>query len=680
MGHRVHKDYETFGTVDLEELGAYRYASDPDTRILMLALALDDEEPRVLFPPDVLEAFGLEQDPVALEWALVAHEPDTENYAHSATFEIAISRYRMWLDLGLEPPPLDQWRCTAAMARRAALPGSLAPLTAVLGGEQKDAAGKALIRLFCMPQRAGKYKGRRVMPWEEPEKWWAFVEYCRQDVRSERGVGHQLSAFELRGAALASWQATVRLNDRGVPVNVDALRRTQVIIDEAQRDIGALFRRITGFNHGQRERVLEWFEARGYRGGDMKAVSVTRALEKPDWGDDEALFAMELKQDLSFSAVNKVQTMLDCDCGDGLVRGTLRWYGAGPGRWAGELIQPQNYKRPTFPDTQAAYADMCSGVVATVDSMELLYGTPLDVIASCIRHYIQPPAGQTIYDADYSAVEARIVCWLAGQEDALEGFRLYDSTGSKEHDRYVRMASLIFGKDWKDVTKDERWLGKQTVLGCGFQMWVDKFLWQCVEKAEQYKIKGIKVTPELAHTAVVLFREEHDKVVNLWYDADRAARNAILHPGKTFRAGPYLRFAVVTTGGIPFLAMRIPAGRSIVYPWPMIEFNAAKGKDGITYYGKLPGNRNQWGRVSTYGGKLVENATQGTAGDFMAHGTVTALERDFDVFMIIHDQSLAINDGRPVEEFVAALTDLPAWAAGMPLVAEGKVVPYYLKL
>lgn len=682
MANVLHIDYETRSEADLEDLGAYRYACDPSTKILMLGISLNDEDPQMLYPQWVLDAFGIVQDEVALGWAQLMADPETVVMAHNAGFEIAISRYCLERDLGVRPPALTQWRCTAAMARRAGLPASLEALGRVLGlSEQKDALGKKLIKLFCMLQKQGKkYKGRMVEPWEEPDSWWQFAGYCLQDVRTEREAGNKLSAFALTGEALLTWQADCWVNDRGVPVAVEALRATQAIITEAQQDIGAQFRELTGLNYTQRDKVLEWFEARGYREGDMKAVSVTRSLEKRDWAADElTLHALELKQDLSFSAVNKVQTMLDCDCGDGLVRGTLLWHGAGTGRWAGKLIQPQNFKRPTFRDTLQAYAMICDGTIKTCSDMELLFGTPLDVIASCIRHYIQLPGGQTMYDADYSAVEARIVCWLAGQLDALERFRKYDETGSKEFDSYVIMAAKIFARDWSEVDKDQRWLGKQTVLGCGFQMAAPKFHKQCVEKAEAYGIKGINVSIQLAEASVTAFREQYSKVKSLWYDVDRCARNAILNPGKVYRAGQYLRFGVVQSNGVPFLVMRLPAGRSIVYPWPAIGAYRDR-TDCITFYGKLPGKSNQWGRVPTYGGKLVENATQGTAGDLMGHGLVTAIERGFDVFMLVHDEALAVNDGRPVEEFCDAITDLPNWAAGLPLKAEGKVIPFYLKL
>lgn len=690
MAATLHLDYETYSEIDLTELGAYRYACDPSTRILMLGIALGDEEPRLLFPQAVLEAFGIAQDPIALEWAALLAEPDTLVYAHNAGFEIAISRYLLQSEIGVHPPAITQWRCTAAMARRAALPWSLDKLGGILAlNEQKDAVGKKLIKLFCEPQTAGKRKGSRILPQEQPEKWWQFAGYCLQDVRTERQAGHKLAAFELTGEALRTWQADCKLNDRGVPVNTEALRRAKIIIDEVQTDVGEQFRQLTGFTYTQRDRVLEWFEAHGYKEGDMTAVSVTRALEDRTWARDELTYtALEMKQDLSYAAVNKVKTMLECDCGDELVRGTLLYYGAGPGRWAGRLIQPQNFKRPTFKDTLAAYAAICDGTVRTAEDMQLLFGAPLDVIASCIRHFIQLPGGRQMYDADYSAVEARIVCWLAGQEDSLVLFRKYDALtkagnkkAAREFDKYVRMAAKIFAKDWHEVNSDERWLGKQTILGCGFQMGTDKFYDQCVDKAEQYGIRGISVTRELADASIEAFRSEHDKVQQLWWDADRAARNAILHPGKVYRAGPYLRFGVIESAGIPFLVMRLPAGRSIVYPWPQLEPDKRRpDRTSITYYGRLPGNKNLWGRVHTYGGKLVENATQGTAGDFMAHGLVTAQERDFDVFLIVHDQALASEDGRPVEDFCDAITNLPAWATGMPLVAEGKVVPFYLKL
>lgn len=679
---RLHVDYETFSEADLEEVGAYRYAADPSARILMMAIALNDEEPRILLPQETLDMLGMEQDPVALEWAERMQDPTVEVYAHMAGFEIAVTRYRLEEDLGIKPPALHQWRCTGAMARRGALPSKLETLADALELDvRKDKAGKTLIPLFCKLQTKGKQKGKRIYPWNRPDDFQWFISYCLDDVRVEQGADKRLDKFRLSGEALRVWQLDMRINDRGIPVNVPALKATQKIIEEVQLEQGAEFVEITGLTHKQRDRVFEWFTENGYPEADMKAVSVSRALEDLSWAEDHVAQALQLKADLSFAAVSKINSMLECQCGDGLVRGTLLYYGAGPGRWAGRLIQPQNFKRPTFKDTLAAYQAICEGSITSSDDIELLFGTPLEVISSMIRHYIQLPNGQKMYDADYAAVEARIVCWLAGQKDALERFVKYDETGSKEWDSYIRMAELVFKKAWNEITKDERWLGKNTVLGCGFQMGPEKFFKQLVEKAEQFGIKGLKITMELAEEAVYAFRELYSDVKQLWWDADRAARNAILHPGKLFKAGPHLKFCVVNTGGVPFLVMRLPAGRSIVYPWPQLEADPKRpGKTNITFFGKMPMKSGKWGRIKTYGGKLVENATQGTAADVMGNGACNAVDRDFDIVTLIHDQALGADDGRDVSEFVDALTDLPPWAAGLPIKAEGHLVPFYLKL
>jgi DNA polymerase len=685
----LHLDYESFSAANLKKVGAYRYAADPSTRILMMAIALNDEEPRMLFPQEVLDAFGWEQDPVALDWFALAQDPETLVYAHNAGFEVAVSSYRLEEDLGLTPPPLRSWRCTAAMARMAALPYGLEDVAALLGlEEQKDKAGSALIKLFCTPQKVGKNKGVRILPWNAVEKFNAFIGYCKQDVRTERSVHKKLRHFDFRGAAARTFMTDTVINQRGIPVNVPALRKAKVLIDMAQGREGQEFRDITGLGASQVIAVKKWFAQRGYTGADMTAVSVERALTDTSWADSpETLQAMKLKQSLSYSATAKVATMLNCDCGDGVVRGTLMFYGAGPGRWSGKLIQPQNFKRPTLKDTQEAYRDLCNG--ASFDHIELLYGPVLEVIASCIRHFMQRPKGN-MYDVDYSSIEARGVCWLAGQEDALERYR-------NDEDAYIDMAAYIFNRRIEDVTKEERWLGKQTVLGCGYQMGWQKFLDQCLLNAEKYKIKGIVVTKEMAQSGVTAYREKYNMVKQLWDDTRRAATNAIIHPGKPFKAGKLLTFTVLTLNGIPYLAMQLPSRRSIVYPWPKIEkvmrtyereemrngvlvkVKERKLENTITYYGKIKDKL--WGRVQTYGGSLVENATQGLAADVMSNGAANALERGHDVITLIHDQALAAENTKlGLQSFIDALTDLPPWAAGLPIKADGKVVPFYLKL
>jgi len=673
MPHIYHLDYETFSNIVLDDMGAHRYAADPSAAVLMLAIAKDDEDPRILLPEETLDMLGMSQDPVALQWAReIFADPTALVYAHNAGFEQAVARWipSFWTeDLGCQPPRLEQYRCTAAMARRAGLPHKLEVLAQVLHlPQQKDAAGKKLINLFSKRQSVGKRKGKRVYPWEEPERFREMISYCLQDVRTERAVHKCLATFEFKGALLDAWLFDLRCNNRGVPVNLQALRVARHIMEQTQVQLGNEFRTITGLGYTQRDKVLAWFRARGYPRSDMQALSVEAALEDPSWTSDPlVLQALKLKSELGFAAVAKINSMLDCQI-DGRVYGTLYFYGAGTGRWAGSLIQPQNFKRPTFGETEAAYRAICDGTVTCAEDMQLLFGAPLDVLSSCIRHFIQLSGGKLL-DADYAQIEARIVCWLAGQQDALDDF----ASGA---DRYKRMATVIFAKRLELISKLERWVGKQTVLGCGFGMGPVKFLTQCKQKAAQEGLE-VQLTPEIAERAVKVFRDENPKLPKLWTAADKAARLAILYPGKVFHAGQYLQFFVIRTGGVPFLCMKLPSGRSLFYPWPALE--EIEGRTCITFYGKLPHRNNAWGRVKTYGGKLVENATQATAFDLMANGSCNAEADDYEIFMLVHDEAIAPEDERPVQQFCDDLARLPDWAAGIPLKAEGEVIPFYKK-
>lgn len=263
-------------------------------------------------------------------------------------------------------------------------------------------------------------------------------------------------------------------------------------------------------------------------------------------------------------------------------------------------------------------------------------------------------------DADYSAIEARIVNWLAGQEDALEEYR-------RGVDRYVGMASLIYRVPAAQVNRHpQRFVGKQTILGCGFGMGPPKFRNTCWTMGRYDLPKGLEFT------AVEGFRAKHRKVVSFWYDTERAAKNAILKPGMIFPAGKKLQFLVKDLEGTKFLLMRLPSGRKLAYPRPRLC------GDRIAFFGNVKGAT--WGDVSTWGGTLVENATQAVAADVMAQGSHNAEKEGYEIATLIHDQALAYHrDGQTSGEFVRLLTDLPSWADGLPIEAEGAVVPFYKK-
>lgn len=263
-------------------------------------------------------------------------------------------------------------------------------------------------------------------------------------------------------------------------------------------------------------------------------------------------------------------------------------------------------------------------------------------------------------DADYSAIEARITCWLAGQEDALQEYR-------DDVDRYKVMASVIYRTPPEKVNKHpQRFVGKQATLGCGFGMGPPKFRATC------WKMGRYKLPVGLEFTAVEAWRQKHKKVVSYWYDMERAAKNAILRKGSVFEVRKHIKFMVKDVEGMEFLLMRLPSGRKLAYPKPRLC------GDRIAFFGNTVGVN--WGDVSTWGGTLVENAVQGVAADVMACGSHNAEREGYQIATLIHDQALAYHgEGQTAERFVELLTDLPSWADGLPIAAEGGVVPFYKK-
>jgi DNA polymerase len=437
---------------------------------------------------------------------------------------------------------------------------------------------------------------------------------------------------------------------------------------------------------------------------------------------ERAIQALRMKQSIAYASIKKVATMMACAGPyDNRIRGMLNHHGATTGRWTASLVQFQNMKRPTIKHSEEAYRDICNGVDR--EMLELCYGPTLEVIGSCIRHFVHDckedwtgklcpscegfgvvmrdgeeekcnkcggsgdkwaTVENPLLDADYSAIEARIVCWLAGQQDALDEYR-------QGVDRYVNMASLIYGVHPEEVTKfPQRFIGKQTILGCGFGMGKPKFRGTC-EKL------GYKDMPlGLEDTAVDTWRAKHKKVVSYWYDVERFAKRAILHKGEPTFMLRGVGFHCRDIEGIPFLLIRLPSGRHLAYPHPRIKsetksFSHQEESGGwitpahtsqvnsrIVFFGHILGT--QWGDVETWGGKLVENITQAVAADIMATGAHNAENAGYEIATLIHDQALAYHQsGQTAEEFVRLLTTLPAWADGLPVAAEGGIVPFYRK-
>lgn len=792
MSDIYHIDFEIYSGADLKSFGAYRYAADESTEILIMAICKNYQPTQVW---SVLDGFlgRREESQAAIELLAEAVKFGAPIYAHNAQFEAAICKYLLWSTFGIKAPKLTQWRCTAAMARRAAIPSSLSGAGEFLGiAEAKDKAGAALIRKFSIPRRATKKDPRtRILPEDEPGEFQRFISYCRQDVAAEKEIHKRLHAFELQGPVLDSFQFDFEMNDRGVPVNVPALARVNALIDEYTERLTAEFVEITGLRPGQRAKVLAWMNASGYPFDNLQAAQVDRVLDNgrngwecwrkitnangttltKNWPvemTEEAFRALKVRSNVSYAAVKKVPTMLGAACPDGMVRGSLMWSGAErTHRWAGRIIQPQNFRRPTIKGTEEAYKMLCQG--ADIDTIEMLFGPFLEVVASCIRHFIHWPGGD-LNQADFSSVEARGAPWLCGGKKKLAMFE-------RNEPIYETMAAKIFGTtveaviaEHKAGDSEKRFIGKQAELGCTYNMGRPKFRGTCegfkykpsqamveafkprfkkmIRRAqrlclnpEPWDEREIKFPPfqwmqprnlvkgkkfvkrgftvwayrqdgtrrsisarltelmteqewldltydDLADRAVTTWREDNPEIVAAWKSLDSAAKDAIRNPGKIFKGTDKISFGVTEKPGFRALVMKLPSGHTLIYPkaklvWkgdPDGEVNWSDNYNTeIQFWGKVP-MKSTWGWCKTYGGKLLENATQGICGDFMANGAVVAARNGYHAFMLVHDELVGPQyPGQDHETLCKHLCSLPAWAAGMPLAAEGDTIPFYKK-
>lgn len=491
-------DFETTSACPIK-LGAYRYANDPSTRILMYAIARQEGEPLLWdfvdpYCDESLAAEALLRE--ALKTGAVVS-------AFNAMFEAAISRYRMKPDLGIDPPPLESWRCTQAMCKRAAAPESLAQASQFFDLEdKKDAVGKSLIGVFSDQEKTvvlepppgmkdpatikklknGNFsKGRKPnnrksaspildeeilwdwlvkvggQPMTVREAWELFKSYCRQDVRAERELHKKLERFELKGSILESYQFDLRMNDKGVPVNVKALEHASKVSEALKEKLSRRFKEVTGLNPSQRGKTLEWLRERGYKEYDLQAGTVQSVLEDPP--EELKGLPLSVLKDYSliqFAALAKIPAMLNAACDDGYVRGTTQWHAARTGRAGGRIIQPQNYRRPTIPDTDVCYQMIVDGWEP--EWFADFWPSPLEALASSIRHFIQPHEG-TFYSVDFTGVENRIAAWIVEDEKELARMVAGD-------DMYKHMAVELFGVGYDAVTKEQRTIAKPIVLGC----------------------------------------------------------------------------------------------------------------------------------------------------------------------------------------------------------------------
>lgn len=656
MRDKVHLDFETFSELDVTKVGVFKYAEHLSTEILLCCWSVGDG-------PVHSWGKGAPWQKLVPLWVLV--QDGCMVGAHNAIFEQVIWNVVMRRMFGVHRVPimrLEQLDCTAARAAMCGLPRTLEGAGAALELQvQKDKRGAELIRVFCKPRKATMRDPRvRNQPADLPEKFAEFRRYCQTDVSTERemdAVLPPLPAFERR-----VYQTDALINSRGLPIDVALVRKAGLIVDVLAQRAKARVNKITrGINPTQRDRLLEWFSQNGVELENLQAKTVAALLKTKDIKlTPEIRTLLELRVEAAKASVKKLISMARCTMKDGRARGTLLYFGAHTGRWAGRLIQPQNYIRGLL-DL------MAQGLVfqlldkGDADLFEILYDKPLAQIAQVMRGFIRATKGKRLIVVDYAQIEARVLAWLANEETALAAYR-------RGEDRYKLMAAFLWNIKVEDVTKEQRRIAKNLVLGCGYGLGAEKFILYCAKE-------DLIIDEDLSKRAVRAYRTLNTATVTFWGDVERCAISAVRNKGTWIR----LRNLAFMHKG-RYLVIKLPSGRCLYYPSPKVEPCTRFGRPSVRLTYRTQYFR-AWIRTSTYGGKLVENIVQAIARDIMCEGIWAMEEADYPVIGTVHDELLSemLYGKGSIKEAEKIVSRILIWAKGCPITAEGFEAERYRK-
>lgn len=649
-----HLDFETYSDLDIRKVGGHRYARHPSCEVLICAYLLPGmSEPAVWLPRQ-------EAPPKRLvDWVRGGGKLG----AHNASFERVVWRHALTrMHPGLPQVKDSQWVCTAAKAAASGLPRSLDKALTALGlPVSKDLEGSKLIKVFCSPKRPSKKDPRvRILPEEDP-RFQRFIEYCQQDVRGEVALDDALPDLNARERRM--FILDMVMNDRGLPIDLPLVEKALKVVQVLEVSIAARVSTLTGgLKATQVQKMLDFFTERGIDLENMRAETVRQAVKREDLSD-EAKELLELRVEAGKASTKKLISMMACaDPDDHVVQGGFLYHGAHTGRYAGRLVQPHNFIRGTLKDHQR---DLVFDLLqyADPDLFLILYDKPIDVISQCMRGFIMAPEGYELAVVDYTAIEARVLAWIAGEDHMLAAY-------FKGVDVYKLMATKLYKLDSiNDVTDEQRRIAKNLVLGCGYQLGGIKF----VDYAAN---AGVIITEEFAKTAVKAYRDGHPAIVKSWGMVERLVAGAIRNPGETYE-GLKCEFYMREH----WLCIKLPSGRELRYPYARAIPVERWGKPAfeISFRTEIKG---QFVREKTYGGKLIENIVQAIARDVMMEGMLAAETNGYPVLGTVHDELLALRELgtsniKELEELVCVRHI--KWTAGMPLASKGFVCVRYKK-
>lgn len=646
-------DIETFSSVDLTKCGVYPYSQSEDFEVLLLAYAFDDEEVQVV---DLASGEAIPEEVMATLTDSVVIK-----IAYNAQFE----RTCLKAHLGIDMPP-EQWRCSQAHALTMGLPGHLDAVAKVMGlKEQKMKEGKALIRYFSMPCRATKANGgrRRNLPHHDMERWELFKSYCKKDVEVEREIRRKLAPFPMIDKEQKLWELDQRINDRGIKLDKVLVEHAIKCDEQYQEKLTKEATDLTGLDNPNSPAQLKcWLkDIHGVEVESLAKDAVAELLEETDIADVKHL--LELRKEMSKTSVRKYEAMARAMRKDERAGGLLQYYGANrTGRWAGRLIQIQNLPRNSMEDLNLARELLRAG---DYETLELLFDSVPDTLSQLIRTAFIPSEGCRLIISDFSAIEARVIAWLANEAWVIETF--------KGHGKIYEMtASRMFGVPLEKIAKGKpeyelRAKGKIATLACGYQGSVGALKAMGAEKM------GLS-EGELRHI-VDAWRRANPNIVKFWYSVEDAAIRAV--KGRTHVTMQHGLKLYYKSG---MLFIQLPSGRNLVYVKPRIEIDDRFNKEKLTYEGMEQTTR-RWGRIDTYGGRLVENIVQGVARDCLAEAMVRLDERGYKIVAHIHDEVvLDVPKGESsVEEINHIMAEPIPWAKGLPMNADGFETAYYMK-
>lgn len=655
--HRVMGiDIETYSSVDLSKAGVYAYTEAPDFDILLIGYKYDDED-----EVHVIDTMEIDRDfdDELYEFRRAVTDPTVVKTAYNANFERTC--LAKWLD---EPMPPEEWRCTMIKCLTMGLPGNLADAGMALGlpeDKLKDPQGKALIQFFSKPCKPTRTNGQRTrnLPAHDPEKWKLFIAYNRQDVVTEQEILKRLAIYKIPDSEQALWSLDQHMNDNGVKLDIPMVEKIVDYDNQRRQELQEEAQELTGLsNPNSLAQLKEWLASQGVSMTSVTKDTIVEALA----GDlpENVRRMLEIRTALGKTSVAKYSTMLTAVCQDHRLRGILQFYGANrSGRWAGRLVQTHNLAKNSLPDLDLARELAAAG---DFDTMQTLFGETAFVFSELIRTAFIASDGCRFVVSDFSAIEARVISWISGEEWRLEAFRAGKDIYCETASQMYKVPVVKHGENGHLRQK-----GKVAELACGYQGGIG---------AMKRMDKGGTIPEEELQAVVDAWRAANPKIPKLWRTCELAAKTAI-EEHRTVRINHGIAFSYINGN----LFIKLPSGRKLCYWDARLKLDPRDGRDHIVYMG-VNQETKQWGETETYGGKLVENIVQATARDCLAVAMTRVSERGYKIVMHVHDEMIVDvpnEDTGALDVINACMAEPIDWAPGLPLKGDGYETTFYMK-